>query len=73
MNTVKILIAFSVIILYANTGFCQSQLFNLREKTSFQIAAPWRPEYDVRSDIAIVYGMDTIFNESVKSKKLLSN
>jgi hypothetical protein len=32
-----------------------------REKTSFQIAAPWRPEYDVRSDIAMIYGMNESF------------
>jgi hypothetical protein len=32
----------------------------LKEKTSFQISAPWRAEYDVRSDIvAIVYGLDS--------------
>lgn len=28
-----------------------------REKTAFQIAAAWKPDYDVRSDIAIVYGI----------------
>lgn len=28
------------------------------EKTAFQIAAPWDPAYDVRSDIAIVYGIN---------------
>lgn len=27
-----------------------------QEKTSFQTSSPWRPEIDVRSDIAIVYG-----------------
>ncbi|RZK23239.1 MAG: hypothetical protein EOO43_08675, partial [Flavobacterium sp.] len=26
------------------------------EKTSFQTGSPWRPEIDVRSDIAIIYG-----------------
>jgi hypothetical protein len=36
-----------------------------QEKTSFQIAAPWREAYDVRSDIAIVYGMDSSFTERV--------
>lgn len=39
---------------------------NTKEKTAFQIAAPWRAEYDVRSDIAIVYGMDSTFNDRVK-------
>ena len=28
------------------------------EKTCFQIAAPWQAEYDVRSDVAIVYGVN---------------
>lgn len=38
----------------------------LPEKTSFQVSEPWRPEYDVRSDIAMVYGMDSTFTERVK-------
>jgi hypothetical protein len=29
-----------------------------RQKTSFQISAPWKADYDVRSDIAIVYGIN---------------
>ncbi|MDR3712175.1 MAG: hypothetical protein P4L51_05125 [Puia sp.] len=37
------------------------------DKTSFQIAAPWKAAYDVRSDIAIVYGMNGSFPERVKS------
>lgn len=32
-------------------GTCMAQ-----EKTAFQTGSPWRPEIDVRSDIAIVYG-----------------
>ena len=31
------------------------------EKTCFQVAAPWAPELDVRSDVAIVYGMNDSF------------
>jgi hypothetical protein len=38
-----------------------------REKTSFQISAPWKAEYDVRSDIAMVYGMSKDFEERVKA------
>jgi len=38
-----------------------------REKTSFQISAAWRPEYDVRSDIAMVYGVSNDFEERVKA------
>ena len=44
--------------------FAQSS--NTAEKTSFQVAAPWNEAYDVRSDIAIVYGMDSTFTERVK-------
>ncbi|MCH5684726.1 hypothetical protein LWM68_10915 [Niabella sp. W65] len=29
-----------------------------KEKTAFQVAAPWSEAYDVRSDIAIVYGIN---------------
>jgi hypothetical protein len=38
-----------------------------RERTSFQISAPWKPDYDVRSDIAIVYGVSNDFEERVKA------
>lgn len=42
-----------------------------REKTSFQTSSPWRPEIDVRSDIAIVYGAgdrpNMTFEQRVKS------
>jgi len=39
------------------------------QKTSFQIADKWLPEYDVRSDIAILYGMDSTFTERYQSWK----
>jgi hypothetical protein len=29
-----------------------------KEKTSFQVAAPWRPTLEVKADIAMVYGAD---------------
>jgi hypothetical protein len=32
------------------------QVINTPEKTSFQTGSAWRPEIDVRSDIAIIYG-----------------
>ncbi|MBO9595264.1 MAG: hypothetical protein J7599_20330 [Niabella sp.] len=41
-----------------------------QEKTAFQIAAPWNEVYDVRSDVAIVYGINDAggkFEERVKS------
>lgn len=40
-----------------------------KEKTTFQIAAPWKAVYDVRSDVAIVYGINDAggdFEERVK-------
>ncbi len=43
----------------------------LKEKTAFQTSSLWRPEIDVRSDIAIVYGAgdrgDMTFEQRVKS------
>lgn len=35
------------------------------EKTLFQSAAPWRADYDIRSDVAIVYGAGSGFEERV--------
>ncbi|MCX2474703.1 hypothetical protein OQZ33_10220 [Pedobacter sp. MC2016-05] len=52
--------------------FPQSNLsaqFKSKQKTSFQISAPWSPDYDVRSDIAMVYGINDDggkFEERVK-------
>ena len=44
---------------------------NAREKTAFQTSSPWRPEIDVRSDIAIIYGANDrngmTFEQRVKS------
>ncbi len=43
-----------------------------REKTAFQVAAPWDSLYDVRSDVAIVYGVNDAggrFAERVKGWK----
>ncbi|MGJ7032918.1 hypothetical protein [Niabella hirudinis] len=40
-----------------------------QEKTAFQVAAPWNAAYDVRSDVAIVYGINDAggkFEERVK-------
>lgn len=40
------------------------------ERTSFQVASSWRPEYDVRSDVAMVYGItpgNISFEERVAS------
>jgi hypothetical protein len=44
----------------------RAQQSSAAEKTSFQVAAPWNAAYDVRSDIAMLYGMDSTFDERVK-------
>ena len=41
----------------------------LPEKTSLQSGAPWRPEYDVRCDVVMVYGMNDSFNDRMSSWK----
>ena len=40
-----------------------------REKTSLQSSAPWRAEYDVRSDVVMVYGLNDSFDARVESWK----
>ncbi|MDN3656550.1 hypothetical protein QWZ08_12970 [Ferruginibacter paludis] len=64
MQILKQLIALLIIALLRINGY--SQKINAAEKTSFQAAAPWNAAYDVRSDIAMVYGMDSTFTERVK-------
>ncbi|WP_343674849.1 hypothetical protein [Chitinophaga sp.] len=55
------------------SSLCLSLLANAQkgEKTAFQTSSPWRPEIDVRSDIAIVYGAgdrhNMTFEQRVKS------
>ncbi|HEY8783883.1 MAG TPA: hypothetical protein VIM16_19805 [Mucilaginibacter sp.] len=43
----------------------------LKQKTAFQTSSPWIPQIDVRSDVAIVYGVndrkDLTFEQRVKS------
>lgn len=49
----------------------RTELNNSPEKTTFQTAGQWKPETDVRADIAIVYGTsdykDLSFEQRVKS------
>lgn len=63
---------FYCFIVLSTTVYAQnSKSINLKEKTAFQTSSPWRPEIDVRSDIAIVYGTNDrpgmTFEERVKS------
>jgi len=66
MYTVKSILPFAIFVLLNFKVLSQSQKINVADKTSFQVSAPWRADYDVRSDIAIVYGMDSTFTERVK-------
>lgn len=45
-----------LLLLYGSFAVAQSGDTLQPEKTAFQTGSPWRPEIDVRSDIAIVYG-----------------
>jgi hypothetical protein len=48
----------------------QTNLKSNREKTAFQVADGWHADYDVRSDVAIVYGINDAggnFEQRVKS------
>lgn len=51
---------------YGTTGSYSIGWKLFGKKTSFQIAALWKAEYDVRLDIAVVYGVDDSFEERVK-------
>lgn len=54
----------SIILILALLSFFNARADDsLPDKTSFQIAAPWKGAYDVRSDVAIVYGWDSTFNQ----------
>lgn len=58
-------------ILYAAIFSCTACLYGIAqeapEKTVFQTASPWRAEMDIRSDVAVIYGMNESFSERAKS------
>jgi hypothetical protein len=70
MKNIKITAAISAAALsclFLKTSFAQVKS---KEKTSFQASAAWSPDYDVRADIAMVYGINDEgghFEERVKS------
>lgn len=51
----KFAILFTLIALAVSGS---AQISPLKEKTAFQTSSAWRPEIDVRSDIAIIYGIN---------------
>ncbi|AHF14085.1 hypothetical protein [Niabella soli] len=64
----RLFIVYAVFTLLSNNIKSYAQAA-VREKTAFQIAAPWNAAYDVRSDVAIVYGVNDAggnFEERVK-------
>ncbi len=36
----------------------EKKIDTLQEKTAFQTSSPWKPEIDIRADVAIVYGVN---------------
>lgn len=71
----KRIVFFCLFGVVSSTGYSQQTKDTVKkqskEKTAFQTSSPWRPEIDVRSDIAIVYGAgdraNMTFEERVKS------
>ena len=66
----KKLIILASLLTISVAGFAQqsgSPLGARREKTAFQTASPWIPQIDVRSDMAIVYGVNKTFEQRVLS------
>ena len=64
MKINKLLTYAFIILCAANIAFADSP-----EKTSFQTAEGWSAEVDLRSDIAMVYGMNNSFAQRLKSWK----
>ena len=58
----KYILPLCFLTLLQNISLAQAK-DSLPDKTSFQIAAPWKGAYDVRSDVAIVYGWDSTFTQ----------
>ena len=60
MRNKTVVVLLFVLSLISISGHCQKpdQSFSPNtEKTAFQTAGPWKPATDVRSDVAIVYGV----------------
>ncbi|UKT62775.1 hypothetical protein [Pedobacter mucosus] len=69
MKKLRLCISLSALsIIFFIPGDALAQLKS-KQKTSFQVSAPWSADYDVRSDIAMVYGINDDggkFEERVK-------
>jgi hypothetical protein len=54
----KILSSCCLVALAISVNAQTTKPVSLKQKTAFQTSSPWMPEIDVRSDIAIVYGVN---------------
>jgi len=55
-KALSVFLFIGVIVSLFATCDSSSKRSSEREKTCFQTASPWRPELDIRSDVAIIYG-----------------
>jgi len=64
-------LAFLSFHIWAQQQTAQKPAQNTAQKTAFQTSSPWIPQIDVRSDMAIVYGVNdrkgTTFEQRVRS------
>ncbi|WP_419802308.1 hypothetical protein [Mucilaginibacter sp.] len=71
MKSIKFYLAFAIALSFVFNCLDAFAQINSKQKTAFQTSSPWRPEIDVRSDIAIVYGTNDrpgmTFEERVKT------
>jgi len=63
-----VLLIFCFFLIY-NSNAQTKKFSSLPEKTSFQESRPWNAAYDIRTDVAMVYGMDSTFQDRVKGYK----
>jgi hypothetical protein len=67
MLKTKLILFCNFLFFVAYNGNAQTKSTSvLPTKTSFQESAPWNAAYDIRTDIAMVYGMDSTFKERVE-------
>ncbi|MDQ2720010.1 MAG: hypothetical protein M3Z26_09680 [Bacteroidota bacterium] len=67
MSSLKFLPAFLFFCLLYSHVYSQGKTtHSLPDKTSFQEAEPWSAAYDIRTDIAMVYGMDSTFSDRIE-------
>lgn len=57
--TIKKTLLFVLPLIMANGCTETKDIDRTREKTTFQVANPWRPTLDNRADVAIIYGTNT--------------